>query len=79
VWRVTELDESAGVFTWVTGKPGIQITATHRIEPTLEGSRLTLTLDYTGLLGPLMAWQLKDLNWDYLTREAAGLKRFCEQ
>jgi hypothetical protein len=26
-----------------------------------------------------MAWQLKDLNWDYLTMEAAGLKQRCEQ
>jgi uncharacterized protein YndB with AHSA1/START domain len=79
VWRVTELDEAAGIFIWVTGKPGIQIAGMHQVEPTLHGCQLTLTLDYTGLLGPFMAWQLKDLNWEYLTREAAGLKRFCEQ
>jgi hypothetical protein len=30
-------------------------------------------------VGALMAWQLKDLNWDYLTMEAAGLKQRCEQ
>ena len=79
-WRVIALDENAGVFTWVTSKPGIQITATHRIEPstTREGTHVTLVLDYAGLLGPLMAWQFKDLNWDYLTKEAAGLKRLCE-
>ena len=41
-------------------------------------SHVTLSLDYTGFLGPLIAWLLKDLNWDYLTREAAGLKRRCE-
>jgi uncharacterized protein YndB with AHSA1/START domain len=79
VWRVTELDETAGVFTWMTRKPGIQVTATHTMESSGNGVRVTLSLDYSGLVGALMAWQLKDLNWDYLTREAAGLKRRCEQ
>ncbi|MGO9437864.1 MAG: SRPBCC family protein [Terracidiphilus sp.] len=78
VWRVTVLDESVGLFKWTAGLPGIQVTATHRVQPTPNGSHVTLSLDYTGLLGPLMAWQLKNLNWDYLTKEANGLKRFCE-
>jgi polyketide cyclase/dehydrase/lipid transport protein len=81
VWRVIALDEIAGVFTWVTSRPGIQITATHRIEPSpaRDGTSVTLVLDYAGLLGPLMAWRFKDLNWDYLTKEAAGLKQLCER
>jgi uncharacterized membrane protein len=79
VWRVTVLDEAAGVFTWTTSKPGIQVTATHTIEANGDGVRVTLSLDYSGLVGALMAWQLKDLNWGYLTREAAGLKQRCEQ
>ena len=58
---------------------GIQVTATHRIEPSGGGTRVTLVLEYAGLLGPLMAWRLKDLNWDYLTKEAAGLKQLCER
>jgi hypothetical protein len=78
-WRVTVLDETAGVFTWTTSKPGIQVTATHKMETNGSGVRVTLSLDYSGLVGALMAWQLKDLNWDYLTTEAAGLKRRCEQ
>jgi uncharacterized membrane protein len=79
VWQVIALDEIAGVFTWSTRKPGIQVTATHRVQPTPNGSsHVTLSLDYTGFLGPLIAWLLKDLNWDYLTSEAAGLKRRCE-
>jgi hypothetical protein len=79
IWRVTVLDETAGVFTWTTSKPGIQVTATHKIEPSGDGAKVTLSLDYSGLVGALMAWQLKDLNWDYLAREAAGLKQRCEQ
>ena len=55
------------------------IKATHRVEPARDGVRLTLTLQYKGILGSLMAIQLKDLNWDYLTKEAQGLKARCEQ
>jgi uncharacterized membrane protein len=79
IWRVTVLDETAGVFTWTTSKPGIRVTATHKMDANGDGVRVTLSLDYSGLVGALMAWQLKDLNWDYLTREAVGLKQRCEQ
>jgi uncharacterized protein YndB with AHSA1/START domain len=79
VWRVTELDESRRVFTWVTRQPGITVTATHIVSRFDLTSRLTLVLDYAGLLGALVAWQLKNLNWEYLTLEAKGLKQRCEQ
>jgi uncharacterized membrane protein len=78
VWRVTELDPRTGLFTWVTGRPGIKVTASHMVERTLDGSRVTNVLLYSGLLGALMARQLKQLNWDYLTAEAQGLKQRCE-
>lgn len=77
-WRVTALDERIGVFTWETSRPGIQVIGTHRVSAIPEGVRVTLALDYRGLLGALMAWQLKDLNWNYLTREGQGLKGRCE-
>ena len=77
-WQVTMLDERIGVFTWQTSRPGIQIIATHRMSAMPDRVSVTLALDYRGLLGPLMAWQLKDLNWDYLTKEGQGLKRHCE-
>lgn len=78
VWKVTELDPLQRLFTWVTGRPGIQISASHLVERTDHGSRVTLTLTYSGLFGWLMARQLKRLNWDYLTAEARGLKKRCE-
>jgi hypothetical protein len=78
VWRVTELDPANRVFIWRTGKPGVRLTATHRIDRTDQGARVTLTLAYGGLLGPFMAYQLKDLNWSYITMEARGLKARCE-
>ncbi len=80
-WQVTELDETAGVYTfaWKTGRPGVKVTAAHRLEPTRDGTHVILTLHYGGILCAFMAGQLKDLNWDYLTREAQGLKARCEQ
>jgi hypothetical protein len=78
VWKVTELDPRDRVFVWQTGKPGIRLTAAHRVDRTDQGARVTLTLTYGGLLGPLMAYQLKDLNWSYITMEAQGLKARCE-
>ena len=79
-WRVTALDPNAGVFVWETRRPGIKVIATHRVEPVRGGGvRLTLVLEYKGILGPFMAIQLKNLNWEYLTKEAQGLKAHCEQ
>jgi polyketide cyclase/dehydrase/lipid transport protein len=78
VWRVTELDASRGVFAWAVNRPGIAVIAKHIVGRIDRTSRVLLTLDYAGLLGPLMAWQLKELNWDYLTKEAKGLKQRCE-
>lgn len=80
VWKVSELDEDTGTFTWFTARPGIRVTAIHRVEPTHDGAtRLTLELKYGSILGPFMAMQLKNLNWDYLTKEAQGLKTRCER
>ena len=78
VWRVTQLDEVAGTFSWATGRPGIRVTATHLVRPTSDGSCVTISLAYTGFLGSFMARQLKSLTLDYLTREAHGLKAHCE-
>jgi hypothetical protein len=78
VWRVTDLNERDRYFAWVTGRPGIKVRASHLVERTDRGSLVTLTLDYSGLLGFIMARQLKDLNWEYLTAEAEGLKTRCE-
>ena len=79
VWCVTELNERDHIFTWRTGKPGVKLTARYVVERTARGSRVTLTRRYGGLLGPFMAYQLKDLNWQYLTMEAKGLKAHCEK
>jgi uncharacterized membrane protein len=78
VWKVTELDEEKGIFTWAARSLGVAVSARHQVEETENGSRVTLSLKYSGLLGLLMARQLRTLNWDYLTIEANGLKKRSE-
>ena len=79
VWEVTELDESSGVFTWTSRQPGISTAASHKVEPTPTGSRVTLSLQFTGLLAPLVASLLRKQNLEYIASEAQGLKAYCER
>ncbi|HEX4283773.1 MAG TPA: SRPBCC family protein [Terracidiphilus sp.] len=80
VWRVSALDPQARIFVWETSRPGIRVIARHHAHLAPGGStHLTLELIYKGILGMLMAVQLKHLNWEYLTQEAQGIKAFCEQ
>ncbi len=78
VWHVTQLDEKTGVFTWVSRNPGVHVTACHAVHATQYGSRVTLSTKMGGLLGPLMRRLLATLNEQYVTTEANGLKRRCE-
>lgn len=80
VWKVTARDDQARLFVWEAIRPAIRVIARHHVELVSGGSTLlTLELTYRGLLGPFIALQLKHLNWDYLTKEAQGLKARCEQ
>src|SRR4029077_6094797 len=47
VWTVTELTSGTG-FTWTSPPPGVRVTASHLVEPSPDGSRLTLTVDVAG-------------------------------
>jgi hypothetical protein len=78
VWRITSLDVQLRSFTWATNSLGVKVVAYHQVEKSDSGSRVTLALSYSGLLGPIMARMLRKLNWDYLEREGNGLKRLCE-
>ena len=77
VWRVISVDEGRE-FTWVTRGPGVSVTAGHRVEPLEGGSRATLSIRFSGFLGPLVAWLTRGLNDRYLALEASGLKRWSE-
>ena len=73
VWQVSELLEGRS-FTWVSRSPGVLVTATHSVEPTVQGTRATLSLRFSGLFGPLIARLTRGLNERYLALEAKGLK-----
>lgn len=76
-WRVTQLDPQKG-FTWVSTGPGLLVRGRHIIERTSSGSRVTLAVEYSGALGPLLAWFTGSLNDRYIALEAAGLTRRTE-
>jgi len=78
VWQITSLDPKRRIFAWTTHTFGIKITARHQVDVIGTGSRVTLSLKYFGVLGAIMARVYRDLNWDYLAREANGLRGHCE-
>jgi hypothetical protein len=59
-------------------RPGVRVTARHCVEGTVNGSRVTLSLDFSGPLGSLCARLTRGLNERYLALEARGLKNRAE-
>ena len=78
IWQVTELHEARGLFTWVSHSPGVTVTARHILEATPCGTRATLSVNFTGLFGPLAAKLFGNLNREYVTTEALRLKAVSE-
>jgi Polyketide cyclase / dehydrase and lipid transport len=76
VWRVTELDDHH--FTWTTSGPGIRMTARHDVEAASAGSRVTLSLELSGLLAWLAVRVAGELTERYIATEAEGLKQRSE-
>jgi len=77
VWQVTELDAGRG-FNWVTQSLGLQLKAEHLVEADGAGSRVTLLLRFSGLLGPLAGHLYGNPSQRYLATEAEGLRKRCE-
>jgi hypothetical protein len=77
VWEVTEIDEGQS-FTWFTTAPGVRVTGRHAIDPIAGGSLVTLWVEFSGFLGPLVARVTRGLNERYLALEAKGLKARSE-
>jgi len=78
VWRITSIEKGRS-FTWVTRSLGLSVTAHHGVEATPDGSRVTLSIRFDGLLAPLVALLTHRLNNRYLGLEGAGLKRRSEE
>jgi uncharacterized membrane protein len=77
-WRVTQWEEGKG-FVSINATPGLSVTAKHWIEPTNSGSHVMLSIQFEGLLAPLVAGIFANLNERYLTLESQGLKRRSEE
>jgi hypothetical protein len=78
IWKVTAFDSQRG-FAWVSRSPVVQTTGEHWVEPADEGSRVSLSLRFSGLLGWLFARLYRDLSERYLATEAQGLRTRCER
>ena len=78
-WRVTELDESRKSFTWETRGPGMRLQSRHWVEGSGNTSRATLSIQFSGPLGPLFARLTRNLNNRYLALEAKGLREHSER
>jgi hypothetical protein len=78
-WEITELSERDRAFTWITRGPGMRLAAQHWVEATSDGSRATLSIQFSGPLGGFFAWLTRKLNERYLALEAAGLKEQSER
>ena len=78
IWKAIDVDDARTSFTWISEAPGIHVEARHWVEPAAAGSRASLSIEYSGLFGPLLARMTRDLNHRYLALEAAGLKARSE-
>jgi len=77
VWTVTELTPGTA-FTWTSSSTGVRVTGSHVIEPSPEGSRLTLAVDIAGWLAPAGWLMTKSLTQRYVRTEAASIKAAAE-
>jgi uncharacterized protein YndB with AHSA1/START domain len=77
VWEVTELDEGTS-FTWVAHTPGLDAIAAHLVSATADGSRLTLSVTWTGVFGGLAGALAGKRTRKSLTLDANGHKACAE-
>ena len=79
-WTVTAVEPGRG-FRLVSHSPGATVEANHWAEPAGagNGSRVTLSVTFSGFLGRAIGWMMRGLNERYLAQEAAGLKSRSEE
>ena len=65
-------------FEGVTRSAGITAVARHGVEPIAAGARAHLSVEFSGILSPAVAWIAGALTERYLAMEAAGLKHRSE-
>lgn len=78
-WTVSSLEAGRG-FRMTSRSPGATVVANHWIEPTDDGhgSRVILSVTFSGWLGRMIGRVMGGLNERYLAQEAEGLRRRSE-
>ena len=76
-WVVTKLEAGRG-FDWTTRSLGLTAIGRHWIDAIDSGSRVTLSIQFGGMLAPLMTWLTRGLIVRYVTLEVNGLKQRSE-
>jgi uncharacterized membrane protein len=77
-WEVTQLAAPRN-FTWISRSPGVLVTAGHVIEAVGGGSRITLSLEFSGFLSFLIFPLMRGLSQRYIATEAQKLKERSER
>lgn len=77
VFEVTAWQRERG-FDWVTKSPGLQGLGRHVVAPSARGSRVTLSVTFSGALAGVVAFFFGRLTDRYIRMEADGLKRRAE-
>lgn len=78
VWTVDVLEPDRR-FVWSTRMPGVQVVATHVVEVTPDGSRNTLGVDISGVVGALLGPLLRRKLRHVLATENEGFRRAAEE
>lgn len=79
VYEITEWDEAARSFAWVSSAPGVRTTATHTVSATPTGSRLDLSVGFAGPLGRVMGRLMRAKAAAMVRSEAETFARLAEQ
>lgn len=76
--RVTEYTHGRS-FTWGSNVRGVRFAAAHILEPAGAGSRVTLWVEFTGIMATVFAPMLRRVSRRNVDIEAEGLKRRSEE
>ena len=78
VWRVTDWRQGRS-FTWVSTTPGIRSTAVHTVHQEGDGSRLDLSLEWSGPLARVLEVLIGRKAQGMVETEAETFARLAEQ
>lgn len=76
-WRVTEY-ETCRSFAWESTVRGVHTRANHVIEPSGDGTKLTLSVEMTGVMATLFAPMIRRVSVRNLALEGNALKARAE-